>query len=264
MKLNFCKRKTFYLSENYNKSISFEIAGFDSTPAIEFRMDGDDQSYQLHLAFGIGLWITLTRLFPESWFPNKDHHFGRRRKREIGLAFHHWSLWINLWHDPMCWSNTDPKWWAFHIDFKDLIIGKHTCKWNDLGKEQHIISMAEGNYAIQVKKQERIDSWQRWFTRKSISWDVEAGYYEGEEFIKCPIPKEGKGENSWDCDEDATYSMSFSAKYWGTLNEIKYHYQAALHFENDMKKSRIRRGGTDWLPERFKDQKFSHIKIATA
>ncbi len=255
MKINFSKQKYFYLNKSCSKSIAICICGFDSTPAISFEADGSENSFMIHLAFGFGIFITFNRLIPGNWFPSdKDssekNHWG---ERELSLKFHHWSLWWSLWMPNMSWKSTDPKWRSGNIDFVRVLKGKHKCEWEELSKEMRLISFYEGSYWVECIEKLRIDSWKRWFTRKSISWEVRAGNYEGSVWKDKPIPVEGKGENSWDCDEDATYSSTFSGK--SKERDIKTPFQAALYFEQSMKKERERRGGNKWTPQAFKTQK---------
>lgn len=249
----FNKRKTFFLNKSCSKSITLEISGFKSHPSIYWQMDASDNEATFHIGLFIGLWISIEGILPSKWFP-KNYE-----SKSIQFAFHNWSFWWDLWMDDNCWSRNDPKWRRGNIDFQKLFIGKHNCERTELSQSDQTISMIEGNYNVVVKEEQRIDTWPRWFTKKSTSWQVEAGYYENGEFVSCPIPVEGKGENSYDCDEDATYSMSFPAK---GLNreEIKYPWQAALYFEQSIKEDRIKYGGKNWLPERFSKIKVQHIK----
>lgn len=246
MKLRFNKRKWFYLNKECSKSITIEVSGFSSHPSLYIASDGSDHEITLHIGFGIGLWITLSRLFPQSWYP-KDY-----KEREIGLNFHHWSLWWTLWMDTMSWHSTDPKWRRGNIDFVKILKGKHNCEWAELHKESHIISFVEGNYQVEAIKKKRTDKWTRWFAKESVSWEVKAGYYNGGTWVECPIPVEGKGENSWDCDEAATYSSNFPAKI--ERREINTCYQAAMYFERSMKESREKRGGPRWVPQAYKEK----------
>jgi hypothetical protein len=53
------------------------------------------------------------------------------------------------------------------------------------------------------------------------------------------VPVPGKGENSWDCGEDALYSLSTTA---ATIDE------AIEKFKASVMKTRERYGGKDWMP----------------
>lgn len=125
-------------------------------------------------------------------------------------------------------------------------------------KREQIVPFFEGNYNVEVFKYSRTDKWQRWFTRKSTSFEVKVGYYENGVWVDQGVPVEGKGENSWDCDEDATYSMYFPGQ---PINKkVISCYDAALYFWHSMMKSRERRGSEKWLPEAFKKKGIQIIK----
>ncbi|HMT02299.1 MAG TPA: hypothetical protein PKD00_03165 [Burkholderiales bacterium] len=252
MKLKFNKRKFFYFGEE-GKSISIEICGFNANPAISFYIDGKERDVTFHLGFIIGIYLTFTNFLPKSWYPqDKSETYGQLPgERELSIKFHHWYLWWCFWKDNTSWSNTDSKFRSGYIDFAQLIKGKHSCEWNIIEKEMHIISFIEGNYQVEVIKKNRIDKWQRWFSSKSISYEVKAGYYVDNNWIECPIPIEGKGENSWDCDEDARYSLSMPAK--NEEHDIKNCKQAAMYFEYDIKKDRVRYGGNNWIPQAYRN-----------
>lgn len=253
MKTRFNKRKWFRFGSG-RKSISVEVSGFDSTPMIRFNIDGGERDFTLAIAFGIAIYLTFSHFLPESWYPtDESKHYGSLPgEREVSLKFHHWALWWCFWKDDSYWSSSDSKLRSGSFNLRDFFIGKHSCKWLELETEMCIASMPEGNYRIEVTKKLRTDSWQRWPSKKSISWEIKAGYYDSEKkWVSFPVPVEGKGENSWDCDEDATYSMSFPAKYG---KNIETHQQAAMYFEESMKKSRLRRGGKNWLPKAHKKE----------
>ena len=62
--------------------------------------------------------------------------------------------------------------------------------------------MPEGKYPAHVKRERRTWKRPRWFTPLVRGyWDVD---------VESGIPVPGKGENSWDCDDDAIFASSFS------------------------------------------------------
>jgi hypothetical protein len=67
-----------------------------------------------------------------------------------------------------------------------------------------------------------------------------------------PIAHEGKGESSWDCGENATYSCSMSSTKYQRLLSCT---DAALEFWKSCMKDRIRYGGDNWIPQRFRRHK---------
>lgn len=248
--MKFSTRKHWRFGQN-RKCISIETSGFTVTPSIYLEVDGGEGDFCIHLGFFIGIWLTFTDFLPNSWYPqDKSATYGNLPgERTLSLKFHHWALWWCFWKDDDSWSRGDSRLRSGSFDFLRLIKGKHNCEFKELKKEMHVISMIEGNYSVEVIQQLRIDSWERWPTRNMITYEVKAGYYEEDKFIEVPIPVEGKGENSWDCDEDATFSSSFSGKH----RKLNTCVDAAMYFEHSMKKDRIRRARPGWLPKRFNE-----------
>lgn len=251
MKLNFNRRKWWHFKND--RSIAIEIAGWKSNPSIYVRVDGDERDICFHFAFGFGIWITFERFLPKSWYPTYESSYGHGRlpeEREISFSFHGGSFWWNFWVSEEWSSWTKNKTWkkgCWHI--VDRIKGKRKYEKYELERSQYVLPFFEGNYNVEVIKTQRIDKWPRWPTLKMISWEVRAGYYKDGTFIEKPIPVEGKGENSYDCDEDATYSISFPGHPY--KKDIKTPYEAALYFWHSMMKDRERRGSAKWLPKGF-------------
>lgn len=74
-----------------------------------------------------------------------------------------------------------------------------------------------------------------------------------EYYIKgLPIPIPGKGENSWDCEDTATYSLS--------TGSAKSHQEAALKLMDYIMRTRWRHGGSKWCPQQFEGVTDNFIK----
>lgn len=250
--MGFNKRKWWYFSNN--KQIGIEIAGWKSHPSFYIKVDGSEDDVCFHLAFGFGIWITFSRFLPRSWYPTYESSYGHGRigeEREISIAWHNGCFWWNFWISEEWSSWTKNKTWrkgCWHI--VERLKGKHEYTETEISKDQFMLPFFEGIYNIEVIQLQRIDKWQRWFTSKMISWNVKAGYYNEEgKFIDKPIPVEGKGENSWDCDEDATYALYFPGM--PHKKNIRTPYEAALYFWHSMMKDRERRGSANWVPKKY-------------
>lgn len=262
-------KKSFYFDKDrFSKMLSFEISGFDSSPSIKFAMEGSEREVVFHIAFLIGLWITV-RGIPDSWFPQEYNSYGKQYypcDREIRLTLIDFHLLVfSCWLDPNSWHRKDNGWRQWSINFQRLIQGKHNCEFINIETKQMLLPFYEGNYNVEVIKKMRIDSWQRWFTRMSISFEVKCGYYNNDnKWIDVPIPHEGKGENSWDCGEDATWSSSFPATFRRNKKfAMKTCEDAALYFWQCMMETRIRYGGSHWMPKIVKQHPLSFIKTST-
>jgi hypothetical protein len=99
--------------------------------------------------------------------------------------------------------SVDPKWWNFVINFKDIFLGKKKHSLEILGEGEAQIDMPEGIYPATYKIEKRTWKRPRWFSKSNtdIWFDIPAG-----------IPHEGKGENSWDMDMNATFGIGTD---WG-------------------------------------------------
>lgn len=260
--MKFNGRKWFHFKGN--KSIAIEWAGFKSNPGFYFRADGDEGDITFNVSFIVAIYITFEGFIPNSWYPTYESTYYPGTKlgdeREFSVSWHHGSLWWDFWtsEEKMTWTKN--KSWrkgCWHI--VDWVRGKHKYQRQEMSRNQFYLPFFEGIYNVEVIESERTDSYQRWFTKRSTAWEVRAGYYnEKGEFIEKPIPVEGKGENSWDCDEDATYSSSFPGQPYN--KNVKTPYQAALYFWNSMMKDRERRGGSKWIPKQFKQQQLNIIR----
>lgn len=137
------------------------------------------------------------------------------------------------------WNSTDPKWRRGSIHFDTLIKGKRTCTWENIDGGRFLLPFFEGCYEVEVIKKLRTDSYQRWFSRKSIAFEV-----------RCDvgIPHEGKGDNSYDQDEGATFSIHFP----GTRTRNNSLYEAALYFWQSCMETRKRYGWPNWVPRRYR------------
>jgi hypothetical protein len=93
------------------------------------------------------------------------------------------------------------------------------------------IPMPEKCYRATVQFEEATWKRPRWFSKRIVRAQVD---------IPGGIPVPGKGENSWDIDEDAIYSICFSAtKTWEVVGKVV----------ESVMNSRIRHGGLKWRPE---------------
>lgn len=254
MKLHFNRRKWWYFGKHQNKSIHIEISGWSSSPSIYFRSDGSEREHSFHIGLGIGIWICFERCLSEKWYPkNYD-------EKEFSLQIHGGSFWWNFWISEEWSSYSKNKTWrkgCFH--FVDKIKGKHKYEKKSEHVDQFLLPFVEGIYNVEITKYARTDSYSHWPTKKMTTFEVKAGYYDEKGNWKDkPVPVEGKGENSWDCDEDATYAMSFPGEPY--KKDLKSTYDAALYFWHSMMKSRERRASPKWIPKEFKDQKLKILR----
>lgn len=214
-----------------------------ATFSVSIEPDGDEP---LHIGGGIGrphlylllesqalrkLASQLAALFPDPSAPKYE------TRRDTGLTIG-WdrqpSISWRLHVDRNGWSSDRPKW--------------RDGSWYPLGHHQRQGDLSPLEVApVEIKMPERvykgiarrsrgrmgITGLPRFLDRDFSTVEIEM--LEGEQ-----VPFPGKGENSWDCGEDATYSSSGPYK---TIAE------AVRSFEESTLKRRLRHGGPGWRPE---------------
>jgi hypothetical protein len=127
--------------------------------------------------------------------------FSARDDRECQITVHHGCLWVALWRDPSGTSSrqNDPWWRHQHcFDFADFFLGRQTHSKETVETRDVLIPMPEGSYPATVEFVRAKWKRPRWFALVKTCADVK---------IPKGIPFEGKGDNSWDCGEDATFGM---------------------------------------------------------
>ncbi|HEU5276809.1 MAG TPA: hypothetical protein VFU97_24345 [Xanthobacteraceae bacterium] len=184
-----------------------------------------------------GLVIGLCLLFVNVWlriegpaFPCRSFGAGR----EFRISIHDWAIWWNLWTDNNGWSSKMP--WYRNGSFHpvDIFFGKARYSDETVEEREVLVPMPERTYRGTAKLQ--IASWKRarWpFAKRIRRVDIEMA--KGEQ-----IPHPGKGENSWDCGEDATFGLC------GPARSIE---DGIGNLVASVLTSRRKYGGTDWKPE---------------
>lgn len=202
--------------------LAVEVSDRAKLTLIDFKFGGEDEDFGLSLgAHWLHVHLALQRIF--SWDTRgKVYEWAKRRAKKLGgyafeydpfqgrsivaASFHDSTIWLNLWNSPMSWSHDDrKKWpwdgngWSFNLDVKDLALGKATYEERVKRVERSEVIMPEGRYPAKVTfskvRWKRRFGLGKWWWRVSV--DVEGG-----------IPFPGKGENSWDCGDDATFGST--------------------------------------------------------
>lgn len=124
--------------------------------------------------------------------------------------------------------------WEFRFAPLDWTLGRRTMLQNQEGASSPAhVQMPEGLYPCTVTMTRRVDGRPRW----PFGWRTSNA---GEVKMLVPIPEPGKGENSYDLDDDAMFSL-----YGGFEDEA-----AALDAARDaVLKTRQRRAGRNWKPD---------------
>lgn len=153
--------------------------------------------------------------------------------RSIGFRIMDKSIWIDLFRDDSGWAKK----------YKGLWIVLHPID-RLLGKMQHSKEILESNIPVQVPMPEGIYNGVVQLTRdiwKRPRWPFKTVTYYSEIKVPGGVPFPGKGENSYDCGEDAI--MSTSAKGQRASDAVSNMVKSVL-------RNREKNGGKDWRPNK--------------
>lgn len=171
------------------KYFKVEYSLFNNRCAIGFDVNDEDLTFNICIPYLISLYFSTNLI--------------RGKDRELEVYVYDWSIWWKLWASNMDWNYKVPKWRdsCFHI--LDFLFGKNKYNREIIEERDVLIPMPEGNYEAHIKLCK--DTWKRpiGFTKTILRIDAQ---------IPKGIPHAGKGENSWDCGDDATFGMCCQAK----------------------------------------------------
>lgn len=196
---------------------------------ISFGIDANGDS-QLEGNIGCGLFAFYWHVEGIRWLYKRIN-----KSREISLRFFDSAMWWELWHDPNEWKSDDSKWRRGTFRPLDFLLGKDKYSFQDKSREEIEITFPEGTYTAKIKL--FTSTWKR------PRWPKARVIERAEVDVKEGVPIPGKGENSWDCDEDAIYSLTTPA--------ISV-YEAVEKFVKTVNSRRLKYGGKDWIPEKVK------------
>jgi hypothetical protein len=152
--------------------------------------------------------------------------------RRVSLSLHDGLVSWCLWRDDGSWSPND--WRQNTFNWKRFVFGKTLYSDETLDERDVVVPMPEGPYPGKARLY--VSTWQRagwpWWplTRRMTRCGIE---------VEAGIPVPGKGENSWDCDDDAMFSVTAPAR---TIEE-----GVAAVVGHALQK-RQRYGGNRWKP----------------
>ena len=173
--------------------------------SVGVRDDEDPVSMSLHF-WPMSLYASFetrrTKAFAKrftGWRTGED--------RELSVTFGgsdrtvlRWSLWMS----DSEWRGDDPKWRRGWLSLVEVVLGKRQFRWEPKSTTDVLVPMPERSYPATVE------------LRDHVSWYKRLPFFEtrmGHANIEIPggIGHPGKGENAWDCGDDATYAMGCPA-----------------------------------------------------
>lgn len=166
--------------------------------ALRFQVEDDDGALQLSLGLGV---ISLYLIFPWLRVPWKED-------RHWGFYVYEWTLWFSWGGSTMSWSSSDPWYHGFNFNLPDFLFGRtvhfETDQLGSSGSGPRIFEFRGKRFTMDNIELKR-GHWFRpripmaLYCRKVMRMHLE---------IKAPPLRAGKGENSWDLDDDGSYGMT--------------------------------------------------------
>lgn len=185
----------------------------------------DSRQFQIGLGFiWFSLWLTFPYLLPKKWAigwkEGNPHRFEDSHGRDFGAYLSDNHLMFKFFSSNMG-SSTRPnfrKWgWSWSCFIDEMVFGRRNMTEVQTELYPHTpISFSEGVYHLNIKLTHdtwRYSRWPWWplnrmVPRAKISVEEPGG-----------IPVPGKGENSWDCGDDAIHGLCCSASDWYAAKE---------------------------------------------
>lgn len=228
-------RAWLYLDGESRNSLNVEWKLWSKSLSVQLGLADYDHAISAHVCLYLfSLYVTLDWFRAERWLrqmtKRKGEQFGNGRT--IGISWFDERLSVDLWNDPMEWQSSDPKWWHFSIAPADILLGKRKYSERPLSVDTRFLTLPERSYPVEIKLKEAM--WKR------ARWPFPAKIVRAEMNVVGGVPVPGKGENSWDCGEDATFGITCPAN---TFDEALSAYYSSVM------RSRERHGGKNWLPE---------------
>ena len=197
--------------------------------------EGYVEGIQISAGFGYGFWWT----FQPSWKARHRLPGWPDTEREFGIKWYDGTLDLVLYHDPMGgWErgkfNGRVKLWR-----NDWITGRAQYTKRQITPPQvmpFVLNDWPGDeYTITIAVEEA--TWRKRFSTTTRTY-YEYGIPEGE----AAAGFSGKGENSWDCGDDAIYGMSVN------VSEVDGLAGAVAHFADRIRGNRRRYGRPSYAP----------------
>lgn len=221
--------------------VGVQIAPSRMGASVALTLDPDDEDA---LRFHAGVWPLPTVYFHAAG--RAAYHLARRIVGQDGREVSAWvggdesidrvSFFWNLGGRVMGWACEDPAWQRGSWAPLATLFGEAEYESEVLARESGIeVLMPEGAYHLTVTLTRDVWRRPRWpgvwteVRRATVKVEGEGG-----------IPTPGKGENEWDCDEDAMCELSVPAESLG---------DGVRQFVERVHRERFRHGGPCWRPE---------------
>lgn len=178
--------------------VMFSWALLSWSLSISYLQDDSDSEHVFHIAVPpFSFWLSFKVPYRSKFAPKKH--------REWSIRVFDYAIWWHVGTDPHSWSSKTPKYLEGNWHPLDTFLGRFNLKKTELEKKKVVIPMPEGDYPGTATVTYNVHGRPRWFKRHYYStWiDMDKGW---------GIPRPGKGENSWDCDDDAILGTGVNSR----------------------------------------------------
>lgn len=192
----------------------------------------DDVGIRIAIPFIIDLFISLGSCQWLLWLLDMTWQQVRGKgswyyRREIGFSIFDKALWIYPWINPHEGGPRD----TVCIRLDRILLGRQRHRRIVTSVEETVIVMPEGRYPATVGlfvSEWKYPRWPR--AKRMLRADIQ---------VPGGIPVPGKGDNSWDMDDNAIYSIVCPASTTG---------EAVLKFYESVMRTRVRYASANWKP----------------
>lgn len=231
-------RAWFLFDNASHEVVSFELS---SPGSLSFRFVlNDDEPIAGHIGlilftlyWSLGWWAHQLALC--KWAHQRYGYTGRELWLYWNTEAHGFS-W-HLWMRPHEWRRSDAKWRRGSFYPLDFVFGRQRYVNEVLSKHEEVPVTIPGDpttYYATIALERPVWTRPRW-----PWWPLKVTHRTADIELLYPIPLPGKGENPWDCGDDATFSMSTAAT---TVDE------AIAKLVASVERDRKRHGGAHWKP----------------
>jgi hypothetical protein len=186
---------------SWNNNLRIEWVVWRASVGVSLELaEGDD-----HVSAMVGCWLFCIFIgVSAKWLSTITRKLvGYEPTDVVRLRIFDSALWWSFWHPSMSWTRGTPRWRYGSWHPLDTVFGRMTYWEIPLITTPVDIAMPEGIYAAVIKQYVARRGRKRW------PWKSETRMAEIK--VEKGIPVPGKGENSWDCDDDAIFSLSTPA-----------------------------------------------------
>lgn len=151
-------------------------------------------------------------------------------EREIYIGAGNWTLRWRLWAYPY---EGKRQWNQGWFNLPDFLFGRQKYSESPRQAFEGLVGMPEGFYKATVELY--IATWKR----PRWPWSTSVGRSSVE--VEGGVPVPGKGDNSWDLDDDALFAST------GDATSV---HEAVAEFRESVMRDRLSYAGEDWVPDK--------------